>query len=104
NRLHRYRRTWLTARQKPLERAAFVLDSFLRSLAVGPCDRRECVVLVRVEGDALPRAAPALAADAAEHLPTHTLISPCAEAPRFHPINGTNANLQHSTVRDIIER
>src|SRR5947207_8656926 len=39
-------------------------------------------------GDVLHRAGPPLAADAAERLPTHTLISPCAEAQRFHPING----------------
>jgi hypothetical protein len=56
NRLHRYRRTWLAARQKLLERSAFVLDSFLPyDLAVGPCDRRECLVLVLERPELLAR-------------------------------------------------
>jgi hypothetical protein len=33
-------------------------------------------------------AAPPLAADATERLPMHTVTSSCAEAQRFHPING----------------
>src|SRR6266566_8865621 len=39
----------------------------------------------------IPSAAPPLAADTAECCPTHTVISPCAEAQRFHPINGIRA-------------
>ena len=35
-----------------------------------------------------PFATPPLAAGTAEVSPTHSVTSPCAEAQRFHPING----------------
>jgi hypothetical protein len=61
---------------------------FADELTVRPSHRRQGVMFVGIERDIFHVLRLLSAADAVECCPTPTVISPWAEAQRFHPIKG----------------